>query len=73
MKKLQWPFRHREPARKARVVGGPNNGLLIEVREKDGDVIFPKVMDLSQYTFDPEAWEFRYTPTERLGERLPDL
>jgi hypothetical protein len=72
MRRLQWriPYRHR--ARKARVVGGPNNGLLVPVKEKDGDFIFPDVVDWLQYTFDPEAWEFRYTPTEPLGDRLPD-
>jgi hypothetical protein len=50
---------------------GPNNGLLVQVKEKDGDFVFPDVMDWSPYTFDPEAWEFRYTPSELLGDRLP--
>jgi hypothetical protein len=64
MKKLQWRFPYRHRARQALVVGGPNNGLLIEVKEKDGDFVFPDVVDWSPYTFDPEAWEFRYTPSE---------
>jgi hypothetical protein len=51
--------------REARLVGGPNNGLLVRVKEKDGDFVFSDVMDFSQYSFDPEAWEFRYTPSER--------
>jgi hypothetical protein len=72
MKRLQWRVPYRNRARKARVVGGPNNGLLVPVKEKDGDFVFPDVMDWSSYTFDPEAWEFRYTPSERLGDRLPD-
>jgi hypothetical protein len=42
-------------AREARVVGGPNNGLLIPVRERDGDFAYSDLMDLSQYIFDPEA------------------
>jgi hypothetical protein len=72
LRRLQWrvPYRHR--ARKARVVGGPNNGLLVPVKEKDGDFVFPDVADWLHYTFDPEAWEFRYTPSEPLGDRLPD-
>jgi hypothetical protein len=72
MKRLQWRFRYRHRARKARVVGGPNNGLLVQVKEKDGEFVFPDVMDWSPYTFDPEAWEFWYTPSEPLGDRLPD-
>lgn len=59
-------FRRRDSnkhrARKARVVGGPNNGLLVPVEEKDGDFVYSDVVDFSQYVFDPEAWEFRYTP-----------
>jgi hypothetical protein len=54
---------HRD--REARVVGGPNNGLLVRVKEKDGDFAYSDVMGFSEYTFDPEAWEFRYTPSER--------
>ena len=60
---LRLPYRHR--ARKARVVGGPHNGLLVPVKEKDGDFVYPDVMDFSSYTFDPEAWEFQYTPEAR--------
>ena len=55
----------RDRARKARVVGGPHNGLLVPVKEKDGDFVYPDVMDFSSYTFDPEAWEFQYTPEAR--------
>jgi hypothetical protein len=47
------------------VVGGPNNGLLVPVKEKDGDFVYSDVMDSSDYLFDPEAWEFRYTPSQR--------
>ena len=72
MRRLQWRLPHRHRARKARVVGGPNNGLLVAVKEKDGDFVFSDVADWLQYTFDPEAWEFRYTPSEPLGDRLPD-
>jgi hypothetical protein len=64
MKRLQWRFPYRHRARRALVVGGPNNGLLVQVKEKDGDFDFPDVVDWSPYTFDPEAWEFRYTPSE---------
>ena len=45
--------------------GGPHNGLLVPVKEKDGDFVYPDVMDFSSYTFDPEAWEFQYTPEPR--------
>lgn len=38
MRRLRWRIPHRDRARKARVVGGPNNGLLVPVKEKDGDV-----------------------------------
>jgi hypothetical protein len=72
MRRLRLRVPYRDRARKARVVGGPNNGLLVPVKEKDGDLVYPDVMDFSPYTFDPEAWEFRYTPSERLGDRLPD-
>jgi hypothetical protein len=49
--------------REARVVGGPNDGLLVPVKERDGDFAYPDVMDVSHYSFDPEAWEFRFTPS----------
>ena len=52
----------KDRTRDARVVGGPHNGLLVPVKEKDGDFVYSQVMDLTQYTFDPQAWEFRYTP-----------
>jgi nucleotide-binding universal stress UspA family protein len=55
------PSRHR--ARDARLVGGPHNGLLVPVKEKNGDFVYSDAMDLTQYSFDPEAWEFRYTPS----------
>jgi hypothetical protein len=57
--------RHEHDTRDARVVGGPHNGLLVPVKKKDdGDFVYPEVMDFEPYTFDPEAWEFRYTPSE---------
>jgi hypothetical protein len=51
--------------RDARVVGGPNNGLLVPVKEREGDFVYSDVVDFSHYSFDPEAWEFRYTPSQR--------
>jgi hypothetical protein len=63
MRKLRWRERDKHHARKARVVGGPHNGLLVPVKEKDRDFVYPGVMDFTPYTFDPEAWEFRYTPS----------
>jgi hypothetical protein len=48
--------------REARIVGGPNDGLLVPVKERDGDFVYSEVMDFSKYSFDPEAWEFQYTP-----------
>jgi hypothetical protein len=50
-------------AREARVVGGPNDGLLVPVKERDGDFVYSDVMEFSHYSFDSEAWEFRYTPS----------
>jgi hypothetical protein len=47
------------------VVAGPNDGLLVPVKERDGDFVYPDFMDFSHYSFDPEAWEFRYTPGQR--------
>jgi hypothetical protein len=41
--------------REARVAGGPNNGLLVPVEERDGDFAYSDVMDFSHYSFDPEA------------------
>jgi hypothetical protein len=46
------------------VAGGPHDGLLVPVAEKDGDFVYSDLMDLSHYSFDPEAWEFRYTPSQ---------
>jgi hypothetical protein len=63
MRKPRWLNRKQDRPRDARVVGGPHNGLLVPVQEKDGDFDFPDVMDFEPYTFDPDAWEFRYTPT----------
>jgi len=63
MRKLRRRDRDEHHAREARVVGGPHNGLLVPVKEKDGDFVYPDVMDFGPYTFDPEAWEFRYTPS----------
>jgi hypothetical protein len=63
MRKLRRRDRDKDQAREARVVGGPHNGLLVPVKEKDGDFVFPDVMDFEPYTFDAEAWEFRYTPS----------
>jgi hypothetical protein len=62
MRRPIWPDSDRHRAREARVVGGPRNGLLVPVKEKDGVFVYADVMDLSPYIFDPEAWEFRYTP-----------
>ena len=67
MRKLLRRDRDKHGARQARVVGGPNNGLLVPVTEKDGEFDFPDVMDFAPYTFDPEAWEFRYTPGTELA------
>jgi hypothetical protein len=50
--------------REARVVGGPNDGLLVPVKEREGDFVYSDVVDFSRYSFDPEAWEFRYAPSE---------
>src|SRR5262245_62047740 len=55
---------HRHRTRKARVVGGPHNGLLVPVEEKDGDFVYSDVLGFSAYSFDPDAWEFRYTPSD---------
>jgi hypothetical protein len=63
MRRLRWRDRDKHRTREARVVGGPNNGLLVPVKEKDGDFVYSDVMDFSHYSFDPEAWEFRYTPS----------
>jgi hypothetical protein len=64
LKRLRWRGRNKHRAREARVVGGPNNGLLVSVEEKDGDFVYPDVIDWTDYIFDPEAWEFRYTPSQ---------
>jgi nucleotide-binding universal stress UspA family protein len=53
--------RNKNRARDARVVGGPQNGLLVPVKEKNGDFVYSDGMDFSHYSFDPDAWEFRYT------------
>jgi len=58
MRKLRWRDRDKHRAREARVVGGPHNGLLVPVKEKDGDFVYPDLMDFERYTFDPGAWEF---------------
>lgn len=63
MRRLRLRNSDKHRIREARVVGGPNNGLLVPVKEKDGDFVYSDVMDFSRYTFDPEAWEFRYTPS----------
>ena len=65
MRRLRWRDSNKHRARKARVAGGPNDGLLVPVEEKDGDFVYSDVMDFSHYIFDPEAWEFRYTPSQR--------
>jgi hypothetical protein len=52
--------KHRTGA--ARVLGGPNDGLLVPVKERGGGFVYSDVVNFSQYSFDPEAWEFRYTP-----------
>jgi len=64
MRRLRRKKRDEHRTRDARVVGGPHNGLLVPVKEKDGDFVYSDVMDFSRYVFDPEAWEFRYTPDE---------
>jgi hypothetical protein len=51
--------------REARVVGGPNDGLLVSVKEREGDLVYSDVVDFSHYSYDPDAWEFRYTPGQR--------
>ena len=64
-KKPHLPRHEQYPTRNARVVGGPNSGLLVPVTDKgDGDYEFTDVLDVAPYTFDPDAWEFRYTPSE---------
>jgi hypothetical protein len=60
MRRLRRRDSHR--TREARVVGGPNNGLLVPVKEKDGDFVYSDLIDFTDYSFDPAAWEFRYTP-----------
>jgi hypothetical protein len=50
--------------REARVVGGPNDGLLVPVKERQGDFVYSDVVNFSHYSFDPDAWEFRYTPSQ---------
>jgi hypothetical protein len=65
MRGLRWRNSDKHRTREARVVGGPNNGLLVPVKEKDGDFVYSDLMDFSHYIFDPEAWEFRYTPSQR--------
>jgi hypothetical protein len=44
------------------VIGGPSDGLVVVVKERDGDFVYSDVFDLSQYIFVSEAWEFRYAP-----------
>jgi hypothetical protein len=63
MRKMRRRNRHKQHVREARVVGGPHNGLLVPVKETDGDFVYPDVLEFEPYTFDPEAWEFRYTPS----------
>jgi hypothetical protein len=65
MRRLRRRDSNNHGARKARVVAGPNDGLLVPVKERDGDFVYPDFMDFSHYSFDPEAWEFRYTPGQR--------
>jgi hypothetical protein len=62
MRRLRRQRSNKHRARKGRVVGGPKDGFLVPVKEREGDFVYSDVMDLSQYVFDPEAWEFRYTP-----------
>lgn len=63
MRRLRRRASDKHRAREARVVAGPNDGLLLTVKERDGDFVYSDVMDFSNYSFDPEAWEFRYTPS----------
>jgi len=63
MRRLRRQGSDKHRTREARVVGGPNNGLLVPVKEREGDFVYSDVMDFSHYSFDPEAWEFRYTPS----------
>jgi len=65
MRRLRRRNSDKHRPREARVVGGPNDGLLVPVKEGDGDSAYPDVMDVSQYSFDPEAWEFQYMPGRR--------
>jgi hypothetical protein len=63
MRRLRRRNSDQHRTREARVVGGPNNGVLVPVKEKDGDFVYSDVIDFTHYSFDPEAWEFRYTPS----------
>jgi hypothetical protein len=63
MRRLRRRDGDKHRTREARVVGGPNNGVLVPVKEKDGDFVYSDVIDFTHYSFDPEAWEFRYTPS----------
>jgi hypothetical protein len=63
MRRLRRRNSDKHRTREARVVGGPNNGVLVPVKEKDGDFVYSDVIDFTHYSFDPEAWEFRYTPS----------
>jgi hypothetical protein len=65
MRRLRRRDSDKHRARKARVVGGPNNGLLVPVKEKGRDFVYSDLLDFSHYSFDPEAWEFRYSPSHR--------
>jgi hypothetical protein len=47
MRKLRRRDRDKHRACEARVVGGPHNGLLVPVKEKDGDFLFPTDAALS--------------------------
>jgi hypothetical protein len=64
MRRLRRRDSDKHRTREARVVGGPNNGLLVPVKEREGDFVYSDVVDFSHYSFDPEAWEFRYTPSQ---------
>jgi hypothetical protein len=65
MRRLRRRGSDKHRSREARVFGGPNDGLLVPVKARQGDFVYSDVVDLSHYSFDPEAWEFQYTPGQR--------
>jgi len=64
MRRLRRRDSDKHRTREARVVGGPNDGLLVPVKERQGDFVYSDAVNFSHYSFDPDAWEFRYTPSQ---------